>query len=173
MRSANRAAHTSRGLGRVMTKQMERPGCQVPLASSSCSCSRLCSAWASNACALALLRLWRRQSSQACTSKPNRCGSAEGNSRALVALVVVVLVAVVEVAIPGVGGATVALCRPPCRRPEPISKGAAPDAPRAGAAVSVVCLSVGLWPSGATRFTVRTGMRALTVILLAPCSWRT
>ena len=51
-----------RGLGWVMTKQIEPPGTYAPLASSSWSCSKLCSSWASNASALALLRLVRRQS---------------------------------------------------------------------------------------------------------------
>ena len=95
--------------------------------------------------------------------------SADGDSRAFVALVVVVLVAVVEVAIPGVRGVPIALDTLPPRRLAPIRVAAAPDMRRTGATVSVLCMAVALWARGATRFTVRTGMRALTVMLLAPC----
>lgn len=51
---------------------------------------------------------------------------------------------------------------------EPISGETAPDLANTDAAVSVVRMAVGLWPSGTTRFNVRTGMRAVTVMLQAP-----
>ncbi|MNF13553.1 hypothetical protein D3C80_2154440 [compost metagenome] len=62
MRSRKVAAHTSRGFGRVITKQMERPGRQVPASSSSYSSRRLISMDSSNRSALAVFRLLRRQS---------------------------------------------------------------------------------------------------------------
>ena len=95
---------------------------------------------------------------------------ADGDSRAFDALVEVVLAAVAEVATPGVRG-LFALSTLPSRRLVSIRVAAAPDRACTGAAVSAVCMSVALWASGATRFTMRTGMRALTVMLQAPCSF--
>jgi hypothetical protein len=86
--------------------------------------------------------------------------------------VVVVLVAVVEVLIPGVR-AVDALSTSPDRRLAPIGGVTAPDLSCASAAVSVMRMAVALWASGETRFKLRTGMRALTVMLQAPCSRKT
>ena len=107
----------------------------------------------------------------ACTSwlNVNELDAADKTSTGLKREGVAALAAVAEVLIERPASGVFALSTSPRRRLAPINGETAPDRTSLGAAVSAMCIAVGVEaPSGATRFKLHTGVMAVTVMLQVP-----